>query len=122
VGADLSSTQVIFLYIGVGAVMAMMWSPANALFSEAAEDIHATRQTTAFGGQRVFTAVIGQAWIFVAPSLLADHGWEAVWMITGIGALAAVPIMALARGSWFRWSIREPEMEVLPQPAPGGGN
>jgi OPA family glycerol-3-phosphate transporter-like MFS transporter len=122
VGADLSSTQVIFLYIGVGAVMAMMWSPANALFSEAAEDIHATRQTTAFGGQRVFTAVIGQAWIFLAPSLLADHGWEAVWMITGIGALAAVPIMALARGSWFRWSIREPEMEVLPQPAAGGGN
>lgn len=121
VGADLSSTQVIFLYIGIGAVMALMWSPANALFSEAAEDIHATRQTTAFGGQRVFTAVIGQTWIFMAPSLLSDHGWETVWVITGIGALAAVPIMALARGNWFRWSVTEPEMEVLPQPGVGGG-
>jgi OPA family glycerol-3-phosphate transporter-like MFS transporter len=116
VGADLSSTQVIFLYIGVGAAMAMMWSPANALFSEAAEDIHATRQTTAFGGQRVFTAIIPQTWIFILPSLLSDHGWEPVWVITGIAAFGALPIMAMARGNWLRWSVPERAIELEPQP------
>jgi hypothetical protein len=40
----------------------------SALFSETAEDIAATRQTTAFAGQRVIYSIITQGWVFIAPA------------------------------------------------------
>src|SRR5579884_4090346 len=51
VGHALSNGQIIALFSIEGFFMAMMWSPTNALFSENAEDIAATRQTTGFGVQ-----------------------------------------------------------------------
>lgn len=98
VGLPLTATQIIALYVGIGAISAIMWSPTNALFSETAEDIAATRQTTAFAGQRVIYSIITQVWIFIAPSLLADYGWQLVWTICGIGAIAAAPVMVFCRG------------------------
>jgi MFS family permease len=121
VGHHLSETQIILLYVVIGAVMATMWSPTNALFSETAEDIAATRQTTAFAGQRVIYAVITQAWIFVAPSLLADHGWGLIWAVCGIGAIVAAPVMAICRGSWGRFPAEEPAAEAA-STAPAGGS
>lgn len=108
-GLQLTPEQIILAYVVVGAIAATMWSPANALFSENAEDIAATRQTTAFAGQRVIYSIITQVWVFVAPSLLADHGWQLVWTICGLGALAAAPVIALCRGSWgpFRADARQ---------------
>ncbi len=109
VGHHLGQGQIILLYVVIGAVMATMWSPTNALFSENAEDIAATRQTTAFGGQGVVTRVVDQAWIFFAPSLLAGHGWGAIWVVTGVAALAAAPIIAWCRGPWGRFSVDDLE-------------
>jgi MFS family permease len=103
VGRQWTTAEMIAFYVIIGAVMATMWSPTNALFSETAEDIAATRQTTAFAGQQVINSIITQVWLFVALSLLADHGWQLIWTICGLGAIAAAPIMAGCRGGWGRF-------------------
>jgi MFS family permease len=105
--ANLSDTTIIIIYLLVGLVMACMWSPTNALFSETAEDIHASRQTTAFGGQQVISRPIYQAWLFVVPIVLAHEGWRWVWIIAGIGALVTAPILVICRGSWKRFTLQE---------------
>lgn len=109
VGLPLTSDQIIAAYVVLGAIAATMWSPTNALFSETAEDIAATRQTTAFAGQRVIYSIITQVWVFFAPSLLADHGWQLVWTICGLGAIAAAPVMAICRGGWGRFAVEPTE-------------
>lgn len=109
-GAKLSNTTIIVMYVLVGAVMACMWSPTNALFSETAEDIHASRQTTAFGGQGVISRPIYQAWLFIVPIVLVHLGWQWVWIIAGIGALATAPILAVCRGSWGRFELQKVEL------------
>jgi OPA family glycerol-3-phosphate transporter-like MFS transporter len=114
-GLPLTTYQIIVAYVIVGAIAATMWSPTNALFSETAEDIAATRQTTAFAGQRVIYSIITQVWVFIAPSLLADHGWQLVWTICGIGALAAAPVIAFCRGSWGPFPTREPAPAPVPE-------
>jgi MFS family permease len=110
-GATLSTAQIIIIYVVTGALMACMWSPTNALFSETAEDIHVTRQTTAFGGQGVVSRPIYQAWIFLIPIVLSHFGWEWVWIIAGLGALLTAPILVMCRGSWGRFTL--PVVEVL---------
>lgn len=116
VGHHLSTNQIILMYVVMGFVMAMMWSPTNALFSENAEDIAATRQTTAFGMSGLTVAIITQAWIFEAPSLLTDHGWTFVWTFGGICSIATAGVIFFCRGSWGRFSVDAPEA----QPAPVG--
>jgi MFS family permease len=110
-GASLSTAEIIILYVVTGALMACMWSPTNALFSETAEDIHVSRQTTAFGGQGVVSRPIYQAWIFLIPVVLGHLGWEWVWIISGVGALVSAPILVICRGSWGRFTL--PQVEVL---------
>jgi OPA family glycerol-3-phosphate transporter-like MFS transporter len=114
---SLSTGSIISLYVLVGACMAAMWAPTNALFSETAEDIAATRQMTAFAGQRLIYAIITQVWIFVAPSLLAAYGWTLVWTICGLGALAAAPVLACCHGGWGPFSVETPEPAVPPEQA-----
>jgi MFS family permease len=110
-GSSLSTAQIIVLYVVTGALMACMWSPTNALFSETAEDIHVSRQTTAFGGQGVVSRPIYQAWIFLIPVVLGHLGWEWVWIIAGLGALVTAPILIICRGSWGRFTL--PQVQVL---------
>jgi OPA family glycerol-3-phosphate transporter-like MFS transporter len=111
VGHHLSNGQIILLYCVLGFVMAMMWSPTNALFSENAEDIAATRQTTAFGVAGLVTAGITQAWIFVAPSTLSSHGWTFVWTFAGVCSIATAGIIAICRGSWGQFPAEVPVTE-----------
>jgi MFS family permease len=108
--SSLSTTTIIVVYVLIGAVMACMWSPTNALFSETAEDIHASRQTTAFGGQAVISRPIYQAWLFIVPIVLLHLGWQWVWIIAGLGALATAPILIICRGSWGRFSLQKVEL------------
>lgn len=108
-GRNLSSGQIILIYVIMGGMMSMMWSPTNALFSENAEDIAATRQTTAFGIAGLTTAIITQAWIFVAPSLLTDHGWTFIWTVGGICSIATAGVIAICRGEWGRFPTEAAE-------------
>jgi MFS family permease len=117
VGKVHSSNTLIWIYILVGAMLAMMWSPTNALFSETAEDINSRRQTTAFGGQALVSRSVYQIWIFVAPTVIAGPGVKAVWYIAGAGALLTAPILMLCRGSWGRFSVES--LEALPEPPAG---
>jgi len=110
-GASLSTSQIIVLYVVTGALMACMWSPTNALFSETAEDINVTRQTTAFGGQGVVSRPIYQAWIFLIPVVLGHLGWSWVWIIAGLGALVTAPILMICRGPWGKFTL--PQVEAL---------
>ena len=110
VGHHLSNNQIIGLYSGLGFVMAMMWSPTNALFSENAEDIAATRQTTAFGVQGLISALITQAWIFEAPSLLKGHGWGLIWTIAGGCSIGAALFIATCKGTFGRFPAEAPEL------------
>lgn len=112
VGHHLTNGEIITLCCVLGFVMAMMWSPTNALFSENAEDIAATRQTTAFGVTGLVTAGITQAWIFVAPSTLSSHGWTFVWTFAGICSIATAGIIAICRGSWGRFLAEAPQAEA----------
>lgn len=117
--ASLSNTTIIIIYLLIGLVMACMWSPTNALFSETAEDIHASRQTTAFGGQQAISRPIYQAWLFIVPIVLVHAGWRWVWIIAGLGALATAPILVICRGSWKRFTLQEVELlEVGPGAVP----
>ncbi len=108
--ANLSTPAIVIVYLLTGLVMACMWSPTNALFSETAEDIHASRQTTAFGGQAVISGPIYQAWLFVVPIVLAHLGWQWVWIIAGIGALVTAPILLVCRGSWGRFTVERTQL------------
>lgn len=116
VGKVHSTTAVIWIYIVVGAMLAMMWSPTNALFSETAEDINARRQTTAFGGQSLVSRSIYQTWIFVAPTVIAGPGVKAVWFIAGACALVTAPLLAMCHGTWGRFTLQSAEA-IAEQPA-----
>jgi hypothetical protein len=107
----LSSTTIVVLYVAVGAVMACAWPPLLALFSEAAEDVHASRQTTAFAGMNMVTGTLYHSWVLVIPLVLVPAGWRWVWFIAGFGALATAPILVICRGSWRRFTL--PEVQLL---------
>lgn len=117
VGKVHSATTLIWIYIIIGAMLAMMWSPTNALFSETAEDINSRRQTTAFGGQALVSRSVYQIWIFVAPVVIAGPGVKAVWFIAGAGALVTAPILVVCHGAWGRFSLES--TEALPEPPAG---
>jgi MFS family permease len=117
VGKVHSTGTIIGIYIVVGAMLAMMWSPTNALFSETAEDINSRRQTTAFGGQALVSRTVYQIWIFVAPTVIAGPGVRTVWYIAGAGALITAPILVMCRGTWGRFSVGS--LDALPE-APAG--
>ena len=89
-------------YVVIGAVMGITWPPMLALFSETAEDIHASRQTTAFAGMNMVTGTMYHSWVIVIPIVLASAGWRWVWFIAGLGALATAPILLICRGSLRR--------------------
>ena len=99
--------------------MAMMWSPTNALFSENAEDIAATRQTTGFGVQGFITGVMIQVWVFFALDLQKAIGWSGIWTVAGAFSIATAVVIALCKGSWGRFPIEAPE--VVPEPLQVGG-
>lgn len=107
----LSSAGIVVAYVVIGAVMGITWPPMLALFSETAEDIHASRQTTAFAGMNMVTGTMYHSWVIVIPIVLASAGWRWVWFIAGLGALATAPILLICRGSLRRFTL--PEVPVL---------
>ncbi len=128
VGHHLSNGQIILLYVINGFCMAMMWSPTNALFSENAEDVAATRQTTAFGVQGLITGVMIQVWVFFVLDLQKAHGWAFVWTVAGLFSIATAAVIALCKGSWGRFPVEAPAVEpdltpttVVGGPAPAPG-
>ncbi|HEY7295823.1 MAG TPA: hypothetical protein VH916_12330, partial [Dehalococcoidia bacterium] len=116
VGHQLSNDQIILLYVINGFCMAMMWSPTNALFSENAEDVAATRQTTAFGVQGLITGVMIQVWVFFVLDLQKGQGWAFVWTVAGLFSIATAVIIALCKGSWGRFPVEAPLSETVPTP------
>jgi len=98
----------------------MMWSPTNALFSENAEDIAATRQTTGFGVQGLIYGVMVQVWVFFVLDLQEAHGWAFIWYLSGIFSIATAVVIALCKGSWGRFPVEAPELESQPTPAVSG--
>jgi MFS family permease len=108
VGHQLSNAQIITLFSIEGFFMAMMWSPTNALFSENAEDIAATRQTTGFGVAGFITGVMIQTWVFFALDLEKAIGWSGIWTVAGSFSIATAVVIALCKGTWGRFSIEAP--------------
>jgi MFS family permease len=91
-----------FLYVGLGLTEAWAIVTVSALLRD-------------FSPRRVIYSIITQVWVFIAPSLLADHGWRLVWTICGLGALVAAPVIALCRGSWGPFPTRKPAPAQVPE-------
>jgi len=119
VGHQLSNSQIIALYVINGFCMSMMWSPTNALFSENAEDIAATRQTTGFGVQGFITGVMIQTWVFFVLDIQKAHGWAFIWYLAAAFSIATAVVIALCKGTWGRFPIEAPE--APPEPLAVGG-
>jgi MFS family permease len=112
VGHKLTNTEILIIFSVNGFFMAMMWSPTTALFSENAEDVATTRMTTAFGFGAMVYAILIQAWIFEAPTFLANYGWAFIWTFCGICSIATAVVIALCKGPWGRFPLEASQEEL----------
>lgn len=89
-------------FIG-GAMVGIMWGPAQALFSEAAENASTTRIATGFAILRVCTALVYGAWTFLLPILVGAYQWPVVMVIAGcLGVIGAFGFLFAPGRTWAR--------------------
>lgn len=104
-GTHISKITLIVLFMVIGGAMAIMWSPTNALFSENAEDINSSRQTTAFGLNGVATRTIYYTWLLIVPTLSVADGWPVVMYIAGACSISTAIVLAFCKGTWWRYKL-----------------
>jgi MFS family permease len=120
--ADSDPLVVALDYFIGGAMVGIMWGPAQALFSESAENVSTTRVATGFAILRFCTAVVYSAWTFLLPILVGAYQWPVVMVIAGaLGVIGAFGFLFAPGRTWARESLRRPSIrqsaDDVPQPA-----
>lgn len=102
VGSEIPITHMMIYTSLLGGFLGIAYGPWMALFSENAEDIRATLQTTAWGIFNFSVRAVAIAVTLIAPVVAAKNGWGTWFWITSIAAVIYIPIVFSAKGPWFK--------------------
>jgi len=101
-GTQVSEFTMIVSVSMLGTLMAITYAPWNALFSENAEDVNASLQSTAWGVHGAIIRVVPVIMNLVLPSIVTDYGWQSwVAIASLVGVVVYVPLLFMTKGRWF---------------------
>lgn len=102
-GKKVPESEMIIYTSLLGGLIGIAYGPWCALFSENAEDVKASLQSSAWGLHGFVIRAIAVSLNIAAPLIVAENGWKMwVWIAVGIGVLVYIPLLFTAKGPWFR--------------------
>lgn len=101
-GTKVSEGTMIVSVSMLGTFMAITYAPWNALFSENAEDVNPSLQSTAWGLHGAIIRIVPVIMNLVLPSVVTGYGWE-TWVAIAslVGVVVYVPLLFMTKGKWF---------------------
>ncbi len=114
-GTEVPEGQMMIYTSLLGGLIGIAYGPWCALFSENAEDVKASLQSSAWGLFGFASRVVSLTVYFAAPIVVAAHSWETwLWIAVGVGVIVYIPFLFTGRGPWFR--RKEEKITFTPAP------
>jgi OPA family glycerol-3-phosphate transporter-like MFS transporter len=102
-GTEVPEGQMIIYTSLLGGLIGIAYGPWCALFSENAEDVKASLQSSAWGLFGFFSRIVSLTVYFVAPLVVAASHWGTwLWIAVGVGVLVYIPCLFTGKGPWLR--------------------
>ncbi|GAA4714940.1 MFS transporter [Brevibacillus fulvus] len=102
-GKEVSEGAMVIYTSILGGVIGVAYGPWCALFSENAEDVNASLQSSAWAVFSLLSKVVSILSTLIAPMVVEAYDWGTwLWIAVGVGVIVYIPCLFTGKGPWLR--------------------
>ncbi|RNB83652.1 MFS transporter [Brevibacillus nitrificans] len=105
-GKEVSDGAMMIYTSILGGLIGIAYGPWCALFSENAEDVNPSLQSSAWAVFGLVSKMMGILTTLIAPLVVAASGWDSwLWIAVGVGVIIYIPCLFAGKGPWLRKKV-----------------